>query len=92
MDFKPEKTAFGRHESFALRYGWLTKGFQAFEKNKNIFSSPDSIVTLGVGKNMVNSIRHWLRAARLVDITPDKKETTPVRHSNFFQKRMGPLP
>jgi len=49
MKFKPEKTAFGRHESFALRYGWLTKGFQAFEQNQNIFSNPDSIVTLGVG-------------------------------------------
>ena len=22
------KTAFGRHESFALRYSWLTKGYQ----------------------------------------------------------------
>lgn len=78
MDFKPEKTAFGRHESFPLRYGWLTKGFHAFEKDANIFSNPDSIVTLGVGKNMVNSIRHWLRAARLIEITPDKKETTPL--------------
>ena len=35
MKFKPEKTAFGRHESFALRYGWLTKGFQAFEQSKD---------------------------------------------------------
>ena len=85
ITFSPNKVAFGRHESFALRYGWLTKGFQAFEQNHNIFSSPDSIVTLGVGKNMVNSIRHWLRAARLVKITPDKKETTPLGKAIFSE-------
>ena len=90
MKFKPEKTAFGRHESFALRYGWLTKGFQAFERNKEIFSSPDAIVTLGVGKNMVNSIRHWLRAARLADIDPDKKEITPLGTAIFSENGWDP--
>jgi len=90
MDFKPEKIAFGRHESFALRYGWLTKGFQAFEQNKDIFSSPGSIVTLGVGKNMVNSIRHWLRAARLVEITPDKKTTTSLGRAIFSKDGWDP--
>jgi len=25
MRFMGEKAAFGRHETFALRYGWLTK-------------------------------------------------------------------
>ena len=90
MDFKLEKTAFGRHESFALRYGWLTKGIQAFETNPNIFSSPDSIVTLGVGKNMVNSIRHWLRATRLVEITPDKKKITPLGAAIFSKDGWDP--
>ena len=90
MNFKPGKTAFGRHESFALRYGWLTKGFQAFEQNSDIFSSPDSIVTLGVGKNMVNSIRHWLRAARLVEISPDKKGTTPLGTAIFSKDGWDP--
>jgi len=90
MKFKPEKTAFGRHESFALRYGWLTKGFQAFEQNRNIFSSPDSIVTLGVGKNMVNSIRHWLRAARLVEMSFDKKETTLIGRKIFSKDGWDP--
>jgi hypothetical protein len=90
MDFKPEKIAFGRHESFALRYGWLTKGFQAFEQNKDIFSSPDAIVTLGVGKNMVNSIRNWLRAARLVDITSGRKKTTQLGREIFSKDGWDP--
>lgn len=90
MRFESNIVAFGRHESFALRYGWLTKGFQAFEKDHNVFSSPDAIVTLGVGKNMVNSIRHWLRAARLVDITPDKKETTPLGAAIYSEDGWDP--
>ena len=90
MFFKPSQVAFGRHESFALRYGWLTKGFQAFEETPDVFSSPDAIVTLGVGKNMVNSIRHWLRAARLIEITPDKKETTPLGTAIFSEDGWDP--
>ena len=90
MKFKPEKTAFGRHESFALRYGWLTKGFQAFEQNQNIFNSPDSIVTLGVGKNMVKSIRHWLRAARLIEISSNNTGTTPLGREIFCKDGWDP--
>lgn len=90
MSFKIEKAVFGRHESFILRYGWLTKGFRAFEQNHNIFSSPDSIVTLGVGKNMVNSIRYWLRAARLINITPDRKEATALGTAIFSENGWDP--
>ncbi|MDD5229666.1 MAG: DUF4007 family protein [Methylococcales bacterium] len=63
----PNKASFGRHETFALRYFWLTKGFQAFAENNAIFKSDEATITLGVGKNMVNSIRYWLRATQLLD-------------------------
>jgi len=55
MQFDPKQIAFGRHESFALRFSWLTKGFQQFERDNKIFSIDDAVVRLGVGKNMVNS-------------------------------------
>jgi len=29
----PKKASFGRHETFSLRYSWLTKGFQSFQNN-----------------------------------------------------------
>lgn len=61
-----KKASFGRHETFALRYSWLTKGFQAFERNKSIFSSDESTIELGVGKNMVNAIKYWLRASAML--------------------------
>ena len=53
--FNPNKASFGRHETFSLRYFWLTKGFQALVENPNIFKSDAATVTLGVGKNMVNA-------------------------------------
>ena len=68
MKLDRKKVAFGRHESFALRYSWLTKGYQALEKNENIFAEDDATVTLGVGKNMVSSIRYWMRACQIIDL------------------------
>lgn len=67
MIFNPDRMAFGRHETFALRYGWLSKGFQAMAEKKGIFESDDATVRLGVGKNMVTAIRYWLRACRMID-------------------------
>jgi len=65
MQFDPHKVTFGRHESFALRFGWLTKGFQALLADGDIFRRDEATVTLGVGKNMVHSIKYWLRATQV---------------------------
>ena len=35
-------------------------------EDPTIFSSENASVTLGVGKNMVSSIRHWCNVARLI--------------------------
>jgi hypothetical protein len=56
---------FSGHESFHCRPYWLKKGFD-FVKANNIFSEKSGI-ELGVGRNMVNSIRFWLRAFDVVD-------------------------
>ncbi|MDI1277461.1 DUF4007 family protein [Methylobacter sp.] len=71
LKFFNKKTAsFGRHETFALRYSWLTKGFQAFHSDKAVFSSDKSTIELGVGKNMVNAIKYWLRATTMLTDDP----------------------
>jgi len=66
MKFDGNRVAFGRHETFALRYSWLSKGFGALKQNPRVFDSDDSVVELGVGRNMVNSIRYWLRASQMI--------------------------
>lgn len=77
MPFDPDRCAFGRHETFPLRYSWLTKGFQALCDDSRVFESEDATVRLGVGKNMVNAIRYWLQAARLVErVDGSYKRTT----------------
>jgi hypothetical protein len=55
----PESVSFSGHETFILRYGWLKKAFDAVTDDPEAFSREGAIVTLGVGKNMVRSIRHW---------------------------------
>ena len=67
MKYNPKKTAFGRHETFSLRYSWLTKAYQELLKNPQVFESDDSTVKLGVGKNMVNAIRYWAQAAGVIE-------------------------
>jgi len=55
---------FSGHESFACRYAWLPKAFQAIHSDSRIFANEEkAMVELGVGKNMVRSIRFWVEAA-----------------------------
>ncbi len=68
MKLNREKAVFGRHETFPLRYGWLTKGFEAVKTAPGIFNRPEhAMVTLGVGRNMVNAIQYWLHAVGVVE-------------------------
>ena len=59
------KPVFARHETFHPRFGWLKKGY---EKNEVFSSEKDRArIVLGVGKNMVNSIRYWCLAFKILD-------------------------
>ena len=71
-------TAFGRHESFPVRFGWITKGLSALAEDSRIFTREDATVVLGVGKNMVSSIRYWLQATRIARRTPTKHALKPT--------------
>ncbi len=61
-----KKNIFSGHESFQCRSLWLKKGYDFLNKGKS-FNDNDAVVELGVGKNMVNSIRYWMRAFDLTD-------------------------
>lgn len=55
------KHIYSGHESFTCKTLWLKKGYDHI-KNKKNFNAPDAVVQLGVGKNMVASIRYWMKA------------------------------
>lgn len=55
------KYSFSGHESFYCKSLWLKKGYD-FLKEGNSFLDEDAVIKLGVGKNMVSSIRFWMKA------------------------------
>ena len=54
------------HDTFQCRSLWLKKGYD-FIKNNRSFKDNDAVVYLGVGKNMVSSIRFWMRSFDIID-------------------------
>lgn len=62
--------SFSGHETFVFRYGWLKKAVDAVSASPSVFTSDDAMVILGVGKNMVRSIRHWALATGVLDEEP----------------------
>lgn len=57
---------FSGHETFALRYGWLNKAYTILNLNEKDIEK--QVVDLGVGKNMVNSIKYWADVSGLVPL------------------------
>jgi hypothetical protein len=60
------KFTFSGHDSFPCRQLWLKKGFDFVEDGRN-FNDEDAVIKLGVGKNMVSSIRFWLKSFNIID-------------------------
>lgn len=62
-----EKMRFKAHESFFIRKGWLHKGLKNILLDPYIFSEDTvkSTDALGIGNNMVKSLRYWLQAVGL---------------------------
>src|SRR5437867_3436331 len=65
--------SFSGHETFVLRYGWLKKAFDAAQDNPSVFNAEDAVVQLGVGKNMVRSIRYWALACGVLQEEPKSR-------------------
>jgi hypothetical protein len=59
-------SVFARHETFHPRFGWLKKGYDLALEDSEIFFRDDAPVLLGVGKNMVRSIRYWCNAFKVL--------------------------
>ena len=66
MGLQNTKYTFSGHDSFQCRQLWLKKGYDYVIENRK-FNDDDAVVQLGVGKNMVSSIRFWLKAFNIVD-------------------------
>jgi hypothetical protein len=78
---------FSGHESFQCRQLWLKKGYDFLKCGKS-FNDEDAVVTLGVGKNMVSSIRYWLKA---FNITNSRDEITEFGHLLLDENGFDPF-
>lgn len=80
---KSIRYVFSGHESFPCKSLWLKKGYDYVVAGNN-FNNPEAVIGLGVGKNMVASIRFWLRAFGLIE--NDK----PTALANYlFSEQVG---
>ena len=52
------------HESFPCRYTWLPKAVQGLSREPKLFADEEkAMVDLGLGKNMVRSVRFWAQVS-----------------------------
>ena len=55
-----------RHETFSIREGWIEKGLIKCKSNPQCFQKDKGTKELGLGSNMVKSLRYWLQACNLL--------------------------
>jgi hypothetical protein len=67
------------HETFPFRYAWLPKGIQSLRDQPGLFTEENAIVTLGVGKNMVRSIRYWCETLGLIELPRPGSQARPTQ-------------
>jgi len=78
----PSSMSFSGHETFPFRYAWMKKGLDAVTSEPAIFNRDEAMTNLGVGKNMVRSIRHWCLAAGIIqEVTVSKGRTLQLQPS-----------
>jgi hypothetical protein len=69
---------FAGHETFTFRYGWLKKAVDGIAADPNLFKRDDAIVKLGVGKNMVQSIKFWGLATQVLQENQRELEVSSI--------------
>jgi uncharacterized protein DUF4007 len=75
------------HESFTCRYTWLPKVVHHLQRDDRLFGDEEkAMVQLGVGKNMVRSIRFWAQSA---DIATSNGKTPGHQLTRFAKLLLG---
>lgn len=81
------KYKFSGHQTFVFRYGWLEKGVRLIQQEPHGFLEKNVLVQLGVGKNMVESIKYWCGQIGLLrDTGQGNMELTDLAKFIFGEK------
>ncbi|MDH6355839.1 hypothetical protein M2132_002189 [Dysgonomonas sp. PH5-45] len=73
------KYTFSGHETFHCKSFWLKKGYDYITQGHS-FVDENAVIELGVGKNMVASIRFWMKSFGLLN---NENELTHFAHHIF---------
>lgn len=59
---------FSQHQSFYIRYKWITKALKSIELDEGkFFNDNNNYLKLGIGKNMFTSMKYWVFATKLAE-------------------------
>lgn len=85
-----ESFRFSGHDTFHCKEQWILKGLQLVEKQEviKIFREQEAIPLLGVGKNMVRAIHHWLRAFGVLD---NENNISEFAKTMFLVEKLDPF-
>ena len=83
------RPTFGGHGKCVFRHGWLTKGVEAVQNDPLVFTRDEALVILGVGKNMVRSIRHWCLATGMIEEIKGNGLARSLRISQLGVRLLG---
>jgi len=81
-----DRLIFQGHNTFVCKNNWLKKGYDFLLAGCG-FNDADAVVRLGVGKNMVEAIRYWLRAFGL---TNEADTLQPIAHELLANDGLDP--
>jgi hypothetical protein len=83
---------FSGHQTFPFRYPWFPKAIQGIESDPGLFFRDDAIVKLGVGKNMVASMRFWCESLDLArfDTRTSRAKSTDLGRELFSKDGWDP--
>ncbi len=92
MNIESTTLKFSGHQTFPIRYGWIYKIIQEIVRGESPFSKTNiekQMQSMGMGKNMVLSIRHWIRSLNLIVCIDSKEQIyqlTPLAKLLFTNK------
>lgn len=89
MTSNQESLRFSGHDTFHCKEQWILKGVQLIDNqgSLSVFKMNEAIPLLGVGKNMVRSILHWLKVFGMLN-----KEGVLTEFANllFLTEKLDP--
>lgn len=65
---------YSQHQSFYLRDRWLSKAIKSIDSNSSFFFEKDAFEKMGLGKNMVQSLKYWIIATQLFEEVKDNNQ------------------